>query len=1345
MRRNQWLIDLSNDSEFWCVDDISTDEQMWPSMITIQYDELHKMAIDGNVYGCLLMIKDIYETLMKIPVIMAAIVLKNIADKDCVEYRNFVGNLFEGPLSMGSWSDTGRFIYKKGKKCSRKFPDSLKNILEETVALYDKDVSDTVRDVVNWRNSSIGHGLLKFQDDLDYQTELRNLIKNLYDFFMLHTVSDSYKKAVFYIGEKPLVGREMINLDSAKELALKVEDKSYEISPYIIKKEISLAFFDSYYSRKKKIKFADYYNGKIYIEGEDRFQTIIRRYLKNTLSEDSVNSAFVSREVEMIMSCLKAPDKYVRPKFLINDLKSILDDIEKGVILIQMDRGIGKTALSYQMNGLYNDKPLIPRSFTRTYHIADLQNRGIYDFVSSFNTSFKRSSKPQFDIRESGIQSVDIRLGSDNPAMEMANALSRYHRYYRERYTILVLDGIDELPMSGGELFDFIPDKDMMDEGTFIIITSRFANDTTTTGQSRVHIQKAVEKADWVYSVHRTDEENVNLLKEYIKIKDPQLTEEKKEDIIEKADYRFLFLKALLPVKDNVQINDFNEEELIKAYIDYLFTAYSKPQKEETKRLLMAIASFDSISLREYKDYLGVGEISYRLIGSLNDIIPLLTVVHKDGENYYEFADFEYKKYILNAFRDTLLSLIKDFQISFQQNLGNYSYSTRENMDGSKVKELNQLLVFFLGGYSSLWGHLKTLGGDAIEQFGNDTGFIHLAYVIGSLMNLDRWFFSGNENVGGVYLSALLEGVMANGRLWDITVAPDDCFYHYIYRAGNYFSIRRDILNTVKNGGFDSVFLPILFCNDLEYKEKDEYWELIAPFAETNKIDVVIDYIFWKANRLYIKDYLEVILEHKIDRSNREKILNMLAYINHDNMHEEVAETAMHYFKMLLSEGLAIKNPTGEEYDKKVLEAIKAGNVDLLREATYQKQFYRVKSILEEKRAYDKDELRELAYYIAYSIQNDSDRALLIKLNETMVFLYKKQKNYKALADVFEEIFLISNSFNLFLKKLLNDEDKSFVDMASRWLTYIYESELKEYFVVRKTGGELFEALYPKIDSFHPGNKMKLIEWFLEHDGVWYYFHRYSYEPIFPSEILEHYYFPAPYTLELLWEYMKNGFVDRQQSFIKKIETGIIYYLNDKRFLDNPNAYRTIDLYLRNKYKHIGIFVMWIKEHNLQGGLKCLDALEKKIADIEQLIQDTIAGETIEGFDANNIFYWLNIITDHYHIQKEYGYAVDILQKIQEKIASVIQIQSDETILTSLSSIQIEVGNYKCFFKYLLNGDVDELSRYVHQLAQAEKEKISYYSYFTGHDNMVYRLFEDVLNNSVKSPKDYEMCVICGQ
>ena len=91
---SEWLTKLSQDESLWIAD-----VESFPEPIVYNYKRLHEMAEAGNVYGCLLQIRDIYEMVMKIPVITSLIYFDNM----------FLGDLIkEHKISDTAQEDSGK-------------------------------------------------------------------------------------------------------------------------------------------------------------------------------------------------------------------------------------------------------------------------------------------------------------------------------------------------------------------------------------------------------------------------------------------------------------------------------------------------------------------------------------------------------------------------------------------------------------------------------------------------------------------------------------------------------------------------------------------------------------------------------------------------------------------------------------------------------------------------------------------------------------------------------------------------------------------------------------------------------------------------------------------------------------------------------------------------------------------------------------------------------------------------------------------------------------------------------------------------------------------------------------
>ena len=93
---------------------------------------------EGNVYGSLLQIRDLYETILKIPVLAALIYICGISKESLLNDSDLLEKWISKPLSFGDWDALTCAIIKKCQKGQYSLPDCLINCLEKTRELGKK-------------------------------------------------------------------------------------------------------------------------------------------------------------------------------------------------------------------------------------------------------------------------------------------------------------------------------------------------------------------------------------------------------------------------------------------------------------------------------------------------------------------------------------------------------------------------------------------------------------------------------------------------------------------------------------------------------------------------------------------------------------------------------------------------------------------------------------------------------------------------------------------------------------------------------------------------------------------------------------------------------------------------------------------------------------------------------------------------------------------------------------------------------------------------------------------------------------------------------------------------------
>lgn len=676
-----WLKKISEDKSNW--NEELFGENRWPVPISCNYKRLYEIASEGNVYGCLLQIKDLYEILMRIPVIMALIYLDNNYVDELVKEKNILKKLILQPLTIGGWDELANSILKGTKRKYYQLPDSIKNILTATMDLYRKKVSSEFSDIAHWRNEVIGHGMLKCEDSDEYQAEIQTLITNLGGYFRnpVNGEQGLYSNVYYEIDGNDFYSfwddekiAECYDIETAEEINLYIDDDSYMVEKFLFKG----LFFDSVYAKKRRVKYVDYISGYSDTESLEMFQSYIDELSLGGDLDAGLKADYVLKSQDDIYDSLNQPEKYIMPEEIKNRLQSFMDNNDSGIMTLCMERGTGKTAFANSMRGVYefDSKAPIDDAVVHTVSIATTNLRGMNDFFGYVNHIFSNVGGDV--LRSSDKKLPEISINDRNPEKAMVDFLNTYMDIYSEfidvRKLVLVVDGIDEITEDKKQILQWLPtslgassQNDGLSDGVYIIYTTRFSDEDTVAEDVRPHIDRVVKGADDVIEIRRDSEMNVSVLREFLNRRDTKhrLNETMRDDLIQKADFRLLYLKIFVEFNDIIGNEELSEERIISEYLGRLFGRYNAINKKLAADFLAALATFGEVTLDEYFDYISMDDITYRFIGVLNDLSPLLSSYSSAEGRVFMLANKVYKDYILETYSAEIVKMGTDLQINY--------------------------------------------------------------------------------------------------------------------------------------------------------------------------------------------------------------------------------------------------------------------------------------------------------------------------------------------------------------------------------------------------------------------------------------------------------------------------------------------------------------------------------------------------------------------------------------------------------------------------------------------------------------------------------------------------------
>ena len=897
MDKTVWIKNLANNNDYWAIKEMEIGE--WPSPIVCDYVKLNELMLAGNVYGALLQMRDLYELSLKIPTLMSIAYMDYHNGDKLVENEKIIRQLIENPLSMGAWDTLSSSIIKNAIDFC--LPEQLTEIMKRTRELYRKRVSAGVPNAVNWRNETIGHGALKFEDNEDYQQEFSGLLRNYKEYVLKCGRNNvGYKGICFEQGAIRLIGRDIPEINSNIEIGMLINGERIALGKFLCN---NVFFLESFYLRKRNIKYADYYSGEEKVVADLKFAKYIEALLFSSVAlQKKVKGAYAKRSEDMALGLLNQPHNYIVPEYLFKNINEFLRDNGKGIVLLSMERGTGKTAFTNAIDGLINDpdKAIIEDAVIRTYSISNAQARGIQDFFGSVNSVFSWGYSGSDNIRASGEELPQISIHEKSPSRAFADFLNKYQEIYENmsyiNKIILVIDGIDEVTPDTIKIIDFIPEEELLNEGVYIICTSRFSDEKGVSSYAQKQIRIIRDRASRCIDISRKSTEFYDVLRDYTKNELVNPTENEIRTIIELADYRILYLKVYLPLRSKNIETLSSEEAVFEWYLKSISDRYDEKSYQKMIEFLTTVCTYGEISLKDYFDLVSGDEITYSFIGRLNDLSPVLTSKNSIAGRSFSLANTKYEMYIHEHFRDEEITCLKSFQKSFNE-FRLFEYEPQGPNDMDAMGERNRVNEFWVQVIERFM-HIAEKNG-FVEDFYNHRFLQQIFYF---LLYLNSCTFQSTRNI-----SALFERMLDLSGKMLVCYAENNCFGHK-----GMIDIEWNLINQL-NSTEESNMLYKVLQQKIRAKEDVSNWyniilhgeigvnikmesgsaiadrkrnavDVIAAICDAGRQNEFIELLKpeWRKGFGYDVTYIfyleELLRRGGLTQKNEEKVLNFLAF-----------------------------------------------------------------------------------------------------------------------------------------------------------------------------------------------------------------------------------------------------------------------------------------------------------------------------------------------------------------------------------------------------------------------------------------------------------------------------------
>lgn len=642
---------------------LSESEVLWegssfheaPSVIAHEYWRLRELLKQGQIFGAMLQLKDTLEVLLKFPVLAAASLLYAKTERSDEDNKILI-SLMHKPLSLGDWQAIARTLRKNLSIRGT----GLDTILGDIFTTYEKGK------VAHWRNETIGHGALRFQEDAGFQKDFESKLAAIRS-HLIHCLP-VYKHLPFSAeGATTLLkGAEQareLHLPENSRLWIEISGIRVGLYPFVVYRQGGIYFFDSYMPRGTETYFLNYPDGNKLKMDDGAFNSLFSSLSKEqviTLGGDSVEeNTYLSLDEEMIQR-LSSIDDFQQPVYLTSWLQQMLTEHPSGMFLLQMERGMGKTTFASALDQLNMNKISLPGFTVRTYNINDAYNYKREFFLSGITDAFRQETGGKLAIK-GNIPFLGL---SSEPAqiLELLEFFREKHgAYYGRERLLLVIDGIDEIPLHEQDtILDFLlfQARDFS-SGVYILLTCRTRQEMSAKMESRIRKLRFSSTACF----RRENAGYRQMLESYVhRLMHPD-ARTSVQQILQRSENRFLYLKTLKEMAklgpERLAAIAGSEASLFQIYLEQLKFSYGTKYFNRVLHLLCVLCTaFEPLTVKEFAYLVGEETQTFLLLANLVDMRGFLKIDRSYRGNLISVAHAELKQEIEHSYSPMIRQII---------------------------------------------------------------------------------------------------------------------------------------------------------------------------------------------------------------------------------------------------------------------------------------------------------------------------------------------------------------------------------------------------------------------------------------------------------------------------------------------------------------------------------------------------------------------------------------------------------------------------------------------------------------------------------------------------------------
>ncbi len=656
------------------------------------WEKFRALAAGGQVAGARMALKDLYEVTLKTVVLTGAVGIYQDFENRTPERNHFLQVLFVKNPAFGYWKQeiggTLQRLLKKERAAQVKQPEGLPEagrILTDLLRTMEKF------QIVAWRNQE-AHGAAHDLQEEGAVVELAEKWEALAAH--LARVGESYRALPF--------GRS-------------------DMYPFVMRHEEQWFFFDSFFREIEQISFLNYRTNRRLQAKIRGVQAFYERFqmqpagegLAYVESDELTDGEMAQLGREKRLSYLQRPD------YLETWLKTQLTETSGGYLLLQMERGMGKTTFAQMLDpsGGTSVRPQIGEGITtRCYHMTPFYNRqSVVSFARELEYRFATERQDGQETRVFG-GSSEGRIVASEDAGEMRASLAQFlnqmRRMHEKRFgrekLLLVLDGADEVMTEAQartgvlQIPDILPEPTELEEGIYVLLLSRTDREMVPyrlwdrlvqswRGGGYLLGRLFEKKNEPEWHQWRTEERTQDTLQpaaqvsyavqdqgyrkvvsDYIRrLAYETLPQEELELFLQNGAWNFVFAAAaaefirLYGLSEPEELRAFfgsirGLEDLYEKYMANLQFVYGTEYFRELQDVLLGLTIVPGGKrLSELAAERREGGITYRLVGMVQDLAPFVKEHRNGRESHYACANLMVRDLVLKRCPDAVADLCR--------------------------------------------------------------------------------------------------------------------------------------------------------------------------------------------------------------------------------------------------------------------------------------------------------------------------------------------------------------------------------------------------------------------------------------------------------------------------------------------------------------------------------------------------------------------------------------------------------------------------------------------------------------------------------------------------------------